>query len=576
MNNLIDKSTINKQMWKIVPPMAVQNLLAAIVSATDALMLGMLNEQSLTAATLASQLMQIYSFFLTALCIGTNALASQYWGKKDRNTVQKILHISLQISIVVGLVFSVVTFITPTTVMSIYTADPELIAIGGEYLRYVSFAFLFMSFSQIYMIIMKNTGRVMRSSVYGVITVVLNVALNSILIFGLFGAPKLGVVGASVATSVSRGVELILTIVESKLKGNISFSIKGLFVNYKTLRKKYLRYTIPSVVQCMSWMIATSMTVAILGHISNEAVAASAVALIVFNMAASIATAYSSSTGMIIGRFLGGGQTKEAAKAGDYILKNSVIIGGIIAVIVCCISPVVVKMSTTLSELSKSYLLWMVVIAGVKCIGKFCNETLARGLLGAGGDVKFLLILDTINMWCVIIPLGLISAFWLKLPPLIVYFIINLDEFTKMYFEIKHYKKYLWAKDLTKKEWADPGRYDQMLRATIIKTMPMGVLLLGSNGRITMTNKAAGTLLGFDEEEIEGETYATFFLKDARNNDFAQALIDSVYDKTKSIEKVVEYYAGDNKKTLQVRTMFVEEEDANIGVLAMLNDVSKI
>ncbi len=570
------KDNVMKAIGTMTPPMAVQSLLAAVVSATDALLLGILNQQSLTAVTLASQLMQIFTFLILALSVGTTALAAQYWGKNDSEAVSRVLHIALQISISAGAVFMLLCLAVPGVIMSFYTADPEMIEMGAVYLRYVSFTYLFMGFSQIYMIIMKNTGRVMSSSVFGAVTVVLNIILDVILIFGLFGAPKMGIAGAALATSIARGVEFVLTLIASKSKSAIEFRFKMLFKSYKALRRKYLRYTLPSVCQLTSWMLATSATVAILGHISNDAVAASAIALIVFNIAASIATAYGNSVGIIIGQQLGCGDIDDAKICGDKLLKCATVIGCILCIIVWGLTPILPRYITSLNGAAIGYLKWMLIIVGVKCIGKAINHTLSTGIFSAGGDIKFMLKLDIINMWFVILPIGLISAFLLKLPPVIVYLLVNMDEFTKMYAEFKHYKKYIWAKNLTKKEWAEPGKYDKELRETIVNRMPMGVVVLGSSGKITMSNPAAVDILGVSEDDLQGESLAIFTLADERNLRFNQCILDAVYDKSIVNDAVVDYYIDGKKSKLQINTQFLEEEDANIGVLILIYDIGKL
>lgn len=567
------RDNVMKYIGRMTPPIAMQCLLAAVVSATDAVMLGLLSQQALTAVTLASQLMQIFSFLIMALSVGTTALSAQYWGKKDSDAVGRVLHIALQVSIAAGTVFMLACLIFPKGIMIFYTSDAVMLEMGTEYLRYVSFTYFFMGFSQIYLIVMKNTDRVMSSSVFGAITVVLNLILDAILIFGLFGAPRMGIAGAALATSISRGVEFVLTLIASKSYKPVQFKFGMLFKSYRTLKRKFRRYTLPSVFQMTSWMLATSATVAILGHVSSDAVAAGAVALIVFNIAASIAMAYGNSVGIILGQQLGCGDIEEAKACGDKLLKFAALLGTILCVIVCALSPVIPKFVTTLNDTARKYLFWMIIIVGTKCIGKAINHTLSTGIFSSGGDIKFLLKLDIINMWLVILPLGLISAFVLKLPPIIVYLLVNLDEYTKFYTELKHYKKYLWAKNLTKKEWAEPGQYDKELRETIVNRMPMGAIILGSSGRITMSNPAAERILGISEEELQGESLTIFTLKDERNLEFNQCILDAVYDKTTVNNASVDFFVHDECHKLRLNTSFVEEEDANIGVLILMYEM---
>lgn len=451
MNN----KKVLKDLYKIVIPMAIQNLLVTIVNASDAIMLGTLDVHSLSAANLAGQLMQIYNFFLVSLCVGTTILAAQYWGSKDTASVKKILHITLQISLSGGLLFFLICIFAPSLVMSFFTSDQTLIALGCDYLRYVSGAYLFMGFSQVYMIIMKNTGRVNQSALFGAITVGINIVLNTLLIFGLLGFPKMGIAGAALATTIARFIEFVLTVIASKEQARVGFSIKELFTKHSSLEKQYIDYTLPTIAQTMSWRIATTVNVAILGHMGNSVVAANAIAIIVSDIMSSIAMAYASGCGILIGPVLGNGDLDDAKGYGDVMLKHSRVLGVCLGLVTCIITPFVLFVTKSLSADSKDYLKIMLLIVAIKMVGKLNNASLSKGIFVAGGDIKYHMKVDIINMWCVIVPLSLIAAYVFKLPVFIIYLIMNMDEYTKIYFENSRYYKYIWVKNLTHEGWLE-------------------------------------------------------------------------------------------------------------------------
>lgn len=451
----MNKNSILKELYKVVIPMAVQNLLVTIVNASDAIMLGALDVHSLSAANLAGQLMQIYNFFLVSLCVGTTVLAAQFWGQKDITSIKKVLHITLQISLTSGLLFFLICIFTPQMVMSFFTSDPTLISLGSDYLRYVSGAYLFMGYSQIYMIIMKNTGRVNQSSIYGGITVVVNIVFNTILIFGLFGLPEMGIKGAALATTIARFIEFTLTVYASKNQKKVGFSIHELFTKHSFLETQYIRYTLPSIVQTMSWRIATTVNIAILGHMSNTVIAANAIANIVSDIMSSVAMAYASGCGIMIGPILGNGEFDDAKKYGDVMLKHSRVLGLALGIVTCLVTPFVLFVSMSLPVESKDYLMIMLFIIAFKMIGKLNNASLSKGIFVAGGDIRYHMKVDIINMWCVIVPLSLLATYVFKLPVIFIYLIMNLDEYTKIYFENSRYKKYIWVKNITKEGWAE-------------------------------------------------------------------------------------------------------------------------
>lgn len=203
-----EKKEFYRKLFALVLPLALQNLMTALVSASDALMLGMLDQSSLSSVSLATQVQFVLNLFYAALTIGTTVLAAQYWGKGDREAVERVLAIALKGSMVISLVFFLAAFFCPHLLMRIFTNDPELIQLGIPYLRIVSWSYLFMGISQIYLCIMKNSGRTMRSTVYDSSAVVLNLLLNTLLIFGFLGFPRMEIAGAALATTIARAVEL--------------------------------------------------------------------------------------------------------------------------------------------------------------------------------------------------------------------------------------------------------------------------------------------------------------------------------------------------------------------------------
>lgn len=206
-----EKRIFYRKLWGLVLPITIQNLMTALVSASDAFMLGFVSQTSLSAVSLATQVQFVHNLFMLALTIGATTLAAQYWGKGDTDSVEEILAIVLKISMAVSFVFFAAAMFLPGNLMRIFTDDPQLIRAGIPYLRIVGSSYLFLGFSQIYLCIMKNSGRTAKSTVYGSVAVVVNIVFNAVFIFGLAGFPTMGIAGAALATTVSRALEFLLT-----------------------------------------------------------------------------------------------------------------------------------------------------------------------------------------------------------------------------------------------------------------------------------------------------------------------------------------------------------------------------
>ena len=444
-----EKRIFYRKLWGLVFPIAIQNLMTALVSASDAFMLGFVSQTSLSAVSLATQIQFVHNLFMLALTIGATTLAAQYWGKGDTDSVEEILAIALKISMAVSVVFFIAAMFFSGFLMRIFTNDIKLIQAGIPYLRIVSVSYLFMGFSQIYLCIMKNSGRTAKSTIYGSVAVVINIGFNVIFIFGLAGFPAMGIAGAALATTVSRAIELLLTIYENMHRSLVCVRLKYIRNSSKKLKKDFWHYTTPVLGNELVWGCGFTMFSVIMGHLGSDAVAANSVANILKNIIACVCNGIGIGAGIIVGNELGKGELERAREYGDRLFKLAVFTGAVSGLILLAVSPVLRIFTGSLSAQAHSYLKNMMYICTYYMIGKSVNATVIAGVFCAGGDTKFGLKCDAVTMWVILIPIGMITAFVLKLPIMVVYFIISMDEIIKLPAVYRHYKKYNWVRNLT-------------------------------------------------------------------------------------------------------------------------------
>ena len=444
-----EKRIFYRKLWGLVFPIAIQNLMTALVSASDAFMLGFVSQTSLSAVSLATQIQFVHNLFMLALTIGATTLAAQYWGKGDTDSVEEILAIVLKISMAVSVVFFIAAMFFSGFLMRIFTNDIKLIQAGIPYLRIVSVSYLFMGFSQIYLCIMKNSGRTAKSTIYGSVAVVINIGFNVIFIFGLAGFPAMGIAGAALATTVSRALELLLTIYENMHRSLVCVRLKYIRNSSKKLKKDFWHYTTPVLGNELVWGCGFTMFSVIMGHLGSDAVAANSVANILKNIIACVCNGIGIGAGVIVGNELGKGEMERAREYGNRLFKLAVFAGAVSGLILLAVSPVLRIFTGSLSAQAHSYLKNMMYICTYYMIGKSVNATVIAGVFCAGGDTKFGLKCDAVTMWVILIPIGMITAFVLKLPIMVVYFIISMDEIIKLPAVYRHYKKYNWVRNLT-------------------------------------------------------------------------------------------------------------------------------
>ena len=187
----------------------------------------------------------------------------------------------------------------------------------------------------------------------------------------------------------------------------------------------------------------------IMGHLGSDIVAANSVVTVARDLVTTVGFGISSASSILLGKEIGSGELKTAKRDAASVLRVALyagIIGGLVLLAISPIVPNFVKISAT----ARRYLRVMLLINTVYQCGQIINTVLISSLFRCGGDSKYGMKLDIFCMWCYAVPLGLISAFVLKLPPLVVYTFMCTDEFAKMPFALRHYKKGNWIRNLTR------------------------------------------------------------------------------------------------------------------------------
>ncbi|MBQ3893928.1 MAG: MATE family efflux transporter, partial [Clostridia bacterium] len=198
-----------KRLITLALPMVFQDLMLASVAAADAIMLGNVEQNMMSAVSLATQIQFIQNMILFTVTSAVAVLGSQYWGKADRKSLDEIFCLGLRLSGAVSILFFVATVFFPRQMMHILTNEPDLIELGINYLRIAGWSYLLTGVSQTYLKVMKITGRQVMSAAISTTAVLLNIFGNAVFIFGLFGIKALGVEGAALSTLIARTVELV-------------------------------------------------------------------------------------------------------------------------------------------------------------------------------------------------------------------------------------------------------------------------------------------------------------------------------------------------------------------------------
>ena len=442
----VRKRSLRKEIVRLALPIALQQFMTALVGACDAIMLGKLSQDAMSAVSLATQVTFVFNLFMFAFMAGENMFVAQYYGKGDYTGISQVFSLVTKICGCIAVVFLAGALFFPEQLMRILTNEETLIVLGSEYLRVIGISYVFSGIAQTFLAIMKNCGAVNMSTLINGVMVILNIVLNDVLIFGLSGFPKMGIKGAALATVLATVVQFLWSV------GYVLCRIRAVKFSLRSCEKKlfgrFWQKAVPLVINNLAWGLGFSMFSVIMGHLGTDAVAANGIANISKNLVVCFCLGLGNAGSIIVGNRLGADRLQEAKEAGGTLTRTAIIAGIVSGLVLIALSPFITKM-VDLTPTARGYLQKMLLICSYYIAGKSVNCMTIGGIFAAGGDSKFGMLCDSVTLWCITVPLGCICAFILKLPVMVVYFVLNLDEIIKLPVVYKHYKKYKWIKNLT-------------------------------------------------------------------------------------------------------------------------------
>lgn len=450
-NTLFSDREFNKQLYKLTMPIAVQNLMLAAVAAADAFMLGGLEQNAMAAVSLATQIQFIQNMILSAFVSATAILGAQYWGKGDVKTIRHLFSMAVRACGVTSVLFFIGCVFFPRYLMILFTNEEELILIGIRYLKIAGWSYLLTGVSQCYLAIMKVTDHTSSTARISSSAVVINICLNAVFIFGLFGVPSLGVAGAAIATLIARAIELLWCVILSFRKDYVRLELGGLFRNFHQLERDFIRCALPLMGACLLWGVGFTSYTSFMGHMGTDAAAANSIASVVRDMVCCLCNGLASGGGILVGNELGAGRLEKGKLYGDRLTKIAFLTGFLSTAIMLAVTPLLMR-AVKLTDGARGHLVGMMIIMAFYMIGRTVNTIVINGIFSAGGDTLFDMYSLIVTMWMIAVPLAVLGTFFLDWPVEVVYACTCLDEVGKIPWVMLHYRKYKWVRDLTREE----------------------------------------------------------------------------------------------------------------------------
>lgn len=443
-----DKEFYGK-LSKLTWPLVFQSLMLALVAAADAFMLGRVEQNAMAAVSLATQIQFVQNMIILSATSAASILGAQYWGKRDEKALDHIFGLTLKLCGITSIVFFVGCFFFPRYLMLIFTNEEELIVIGIRYLKVAGWSYLLTGISQTYLTLMKVTDHAADSAKISSIAVVLNILLNAVLIYGLFGLPELGVQGAAAATLAARITELALCLLLACRPDYQAIGLGAILRTERTLAKDFVKCFVPLVLASLLWGIGFTSYSAFMGHMGKDAAAANSIAAVIRDLICCMCNGLASAGGIVVGNELGRGNLELGKLYGDRLAVLSFLLGFISCGVMAATIPLVIRF-VKLTEEARYLLIGMMLIMAFYMIGRVVNTIVINGIFAAGGDTLFDTYSLAVTMWGIAVPLAALGTFVFHWPVFVVYACTCLDEVGKIPWVMIHFKRYKWVKDLTR------------------------------------------------------------------------------------------------------------------------------
>ena len=450
-----------KKVFALALPIALQSLITIGVNMLDNIMVGSLGDTALSATSLANSFISVFQIFCMGLGMGASVLVSRYWGMKlsadneatsldASRALKQTVCLMLRLNVTLAAFFALVTLVMPGIIMRTYTDKEHIVAMGVSYFQYSVLTYFFVGISLVVTIVLRSVGQVLYPLVVSIVAFLVNLSANYILIFGKFGAPKLGVAGAALGTLIARIVECTLIMVYLLVfDTKICFRVKDFFMNTKSLLREYIRISIPVLISDGILAIGTNSVAMVIGHLDEAFITANSITSVTQQLSTVVISGVSQAGAIVTGITLGEGDRDRTMRQGYQFFRLGLLLGGLSAAFIYLFSDAIIGIYKNITpeamETAKSLMLAICVII----VFQGTNSIMTKGVLRGGGDTKILMLADNIFLWVLAIPLGILAGFYLKLPAFWIYVLLKSDQIFKTVWSFLRLRSGKWIKKIS-------------------------------------------------------------------------------------------------------------------------------
>ena len=449
---MIKEKTFYKSFMILALSLALQNLLTYGVNMMDTLKLGRYSQNAMGGVSLCNQIQFLLQMLVVGAGEGAVVMGSQYWGKKKLEPIPHIIGVALRFGGALAVLLFILVCGWPTRILQLLSNDPAVIAEGAKYFSIIRFTYVIFTITNILVASLRSIGVVKIGYMISGSTLVINVCLNYLLIYGNLGFPEMGVRGAACATLIARCVELLIVIWFLKYKENVlNLNLRKLLHIDTSYVRDYMKVSLPVLINQALWGVAQMVQTGILGHLGGDVTAANAISVQVYQVLSVVCYGAASAAGIVVGRTIGEGNEKKLHPLVTTLQVLFLSIGLCSGLAIFLLrGPILAAFGGTLTEnayrLSRQFML----VLAITTVGTSYQMACDNGIIRGGGDTGFSAKMNLISMWGIIVPFSAMAAFWWKCPPVAVFFLLKWDQLYKAIPVGIRLHSWKWVKKVTR------------------------------------------------------------------------------------------------------------------------------
>lgn len=426
--------TFYKTAAAIAIPIIFQQLIGICLNMIDTMMIGKLGVNELSGVGAANRVFFVFVIVCFGFYSGCSVLLAQYYGAEDTKNIRRILGIDYIFGASLSLLVMAASFLLAPQIISLFADEPEVIDFGVRYLRIVQISYIFTALTYVLTFNCRAIHRLVMPTIISCVALGINTFLNYCLIYGNFGLPKLGVEGAAIATVIARVAESIFIFIYVYRAKNhpLAGRPRELFSFGRTMLRRVLHTTYAVVISEGTWSIGNAVYYIAYGKTGGAALAVVQVASVAGDLFQAIFFGVGNACAVMIGNELGRHNTQRAYEYAKDFLRFTLFICIAMTVLFWFAKAPIIRFydfdaitSALLDSTLNTYVIYL--------LPRMLTYTLFIGILRAGGDTRFCMLLDVGGIWCIGVPLAFLSAivFQWQLPYVVALSLA--DEFFKLF-----------------------------------------------------------------------------------------------------------------------------------------------